>query len=153
MSGWWLIARTISTICRSASEMSSTSASGIDVLDPQPGEHRLRRLRPCAGGPIRPSVPRGSRVSSRFSATVIQGSRVSSWKTVQAPCRMRVGRTGEMDLPPLEADGAGIGPDASAEDLDQGALAGAVLADQRMDLADARGERGIDQRAHAAEGA
>ena len=85
-SGSWLMARTISTICRAASERSSTSASGSMCSMPKPAStasaSRLHRPRS-----IRPSRLRGSRAMNRFSATDIHGNSVSSWNTVQTPSR------------------------------------------------------------------
>ena len=89
---------------------------------------------------IRPVAPFGSRSSSRFSATVIQGSSVSSWNTVQAPRSCAAcGPESETALP-VDADDAGIRPHPTAEDFDECRFAGTVLADEGMDLAGGGGE-------------
>ena len=51
----------------------------------------------------------------------------------------------------LEYDGALIRPDRARQDLDEGALAGAILADQCMDLARRRAELSMRERGDAAE--
>ena len=123
-----------------------------DVLDQRAagrcGRCRGRRAAPPPAASmrprsIRPSRPRGSRAISRFSATVIQGSRVSSWNTVPDAERVRhpPGRRGRPRWPSMRI--ARVGPQPAAEHLDQGALAGAVLADQRVHLAGATAEGGV----------
>ena len=50
----------------------------------------------------------------------------------------------------VDQDGAAVVADRAGQDLDEGALAGAVLAEQRVDLAGAGGELGFAQRDDAA---
>ena len=65
--------------------------------------------------------------------------------------RLRLLRRGELDGLAVEQDLAGILPVIAGQDLDQGRLAGAVLADQRMNLARLDLERGRAQRRDAGE--
>jgi hypothetical protein len=46
----------------------------------------------------------------------------------------------------MQQDGAGIRAHGAGEDLDEGALAGAILAEQRMHFARGRAELGVAQR-------
>ena len=61
-------------------------------------------------------------------------------------------RRGEADLPPLVEHPAAGGLDDACHDLGQRRLAGAVLAEQRMDLRMAQGEVDVVDRRHAAIG-
>src|SRR5205814_6108692 len=67
------------------------------------------------------------------------------------PERTRFVRAAELDLRPPDAERARVRPKNAAQDLDHRALAGAVFADERMHLAEVRAERGVQERAHAAE--
>ncbi|GAA0000194.1 hypothetical protein BRDID11002_01940 [Bradyrhizobium diazoefficiens] len=55
------------------------------------------------------------------------------------------------DLLAAEPDDAGVAREYAGDDLDQRGLAGAVLAEQRMDLAGAKREVDLLQRTHSAE--
>ena len=57
-----------------------------------------------------------------------------------------------MTLAAPDGDRAAVGPDGAGQDLDEGALAGAVGAHERMDLARAHGQRGRLQRDDGAVG-
>ena len=74
----------------------------------------------------------------------------SSWNTAEMPALCAssrvVGRNGRS----IEDDGARVRPDRPGEDLDERAFAGAVLAEQRMDLAGARPEVSTAQRSYTA---
>ncbi len=61
-------------------------------------------------------------------------------------------RVGNLDLPALDLDGAGVLLVDAGEDLHQRRLASAVLTDQRVHLSGAQLEPGIPQRLHAGEG-
>ena len=52
----------------------------------------------------------------------------------------------------VDDERAGVGPLGAGDDLDQGRFAGAVLADERVDLAGAEVERHALERAEAGEG-
>jgi hypothetical protein len=58
----------------------------------------------------------------------------------------------EVDRPPLQHDRPGIAPVGAVEDLDQGALAGAVLPDDGVDFARSDAQRRTVERDHAREG-
>ncbi len=62
-----------------------------------------------------------------------------------APC---IGRRLRLPTLPAQEDGAGVGPDGTGEHLDERALAGAVGAHERVDLAGANRQRGITQGRH-----
>ena len=72
--------------------------------------------------------------------TVCEGTRVKCWWTMPMPGRDRVARRAERDRPPVDPDLAGVGPVEPVEDVHERALAGAVLAEQGVDLADAQVE-------------
>ena len=64
---------------------------------------------------------------------------------------LRLLRAAEVDLAPVDADRARVRPVDAGDDLDQRRLAGAVLAQQRMDLAGTDVEADVVQRPHAGE--
>ena len=64
----------------------------------------------------------------------------------------RILRASELHRPALEAHRAGIGADGAGDDLDQGRLAGAVIAEQADDLALADAERRLLERGERAVG-
>ena len=66
------------------------------------------------------------------------------------PAALAADGRGEADIGSREAHAAGIGLDHAGDDLDQRRLAGAVLAEHRMDLAALAGEVDALERAHAA---
>ena len=77
----------------------------------------------------------------RFSATVIHGISVSSWKTVPTPrARASCGLRKSTSSPRTRTD-ARVRLEHAAQDLDHRALAGAVLADERVHLAELGAER------------
>ena len=85
-----------------------------------------------------------------FCSTVRSGISDSSWNTAAMPARLRgVGIGGAKGLA-VDEDRAAVVADGAGEDLDEGALAGAVLAEQRVHLAGARAELGVAQRDDAA---
>ena len=124
----------------------------VDPLDAEPARISSARAgqRRAAGSAA--AAPRGSLASSRFSATVIRASASAPGRRSPTPERLRVGRDARAST---SSPGSGRAPcvraQDAAEDLDQRALAGAVLADQRVDLAEVGGERRVAQRPHAAE--
>ena len=79
-----------------------------------------------------------SRPSTRFSATDISGTSMSSWWTIAMPACSRVARRLEAPLLAVDAHLAAVELVArihAGEDLEQRRLAGAVLADEAEDLA------------------
>ena len=86
-------------------------------------------------------------ISEMFSATVIQSIRPRSWwmnAIGQAAQRVR-------HVAAAIGDGAGVERVDAGEDLDERRFAGAVLAEQRDDLAGADVDARIDERLRAAE--
>ena len=69
-----------------------------------------------------------------FSATVNSGTRVNCWCTVAMPSRHRALRVVDVDQLAVEHNCAMVGLVDTAKNLDQGRLAGAVLADDGVDL-------------------
>ena len=98
MSGSRSNARAISIIWRWASESAGREVVRIDALDPEPCEHLRRRAGPSSRRRTSPAGPAGSFRRNRFSATVIQGISVSSWKTVPTPISPRVVRAAEVHV-------------------------------------------------------
>ena len=86
-----------------------------------------------------------------FSRTESSGATYVSWKTVTMPARCAASGSGGAQRLALPAQVAGVGRQDAAEDLDQRALAGSVLAREGVDLAAAHGEVGALQRARLAE--
>ena len=118
---------------------------------PMPGQQRLGRRAPCRRRSI--SAERAARLARRAAGSRRPSSRAAasapgtrSRRRARAP---PAGRTG--DLAALDADCPGIRAQPAAQHLDHRALAGAVLADQRMHLAGAAPKRRVIERAHAAE--
>ena len=86
-----------------------------------------------------------------FSATVISGASDSSWWISTMPrCFASCGPDTRIGSP-SEVDLAAIGLVVAGEHLHQGRLAGAVLAEQRVDLAGAHLERDVVERLHPGE--
>ena len=73
--------------------------------------------------------------STMFSATVITGMSMKCWCTMPMPALDRVLRRGEVDRLALHEDLALVRLVEPVEDVHQRRLAGAVLAEQRVDLA------------------
>ena len=95
---------------------------------------------------------RGSAPRNTFSATVSRGTRATSWATRAIP-RMSASRGDRNDdsRPPQHQVALILREDAR-DDLAQGGLAGAVLADERVDRAGADGDRHIIESARGPEG-
>ena len=100
---------------------------------------QLQRLAPQR--PRASTVPSGVSGSCRnqmFCSTVRSGMSDSSWNTAAMPARLRGVRVGGPEGSPSTRIAARVVADGAGEDLDEGALAGAVLAEQRVHLAGAR---------------
>ena len=81
-----------------------------------------------------------------FSATVRSGNRRGSWWTTAMPSARAWAGPVDLDRLAVEPDRPAVGLMDAGEDLDERALAGAVLADERMDLARHEVERHVVQR-------
>ena len=92
------------------------------------------------------SGPAGAWPMNTFSATLRSGNRRGSWWTTAMPERAGVGRAGDDRRLAVDLDRPGVRLVHAREDLDERALARAVLADQRVDLARAEVERHVGQR-------
>ena len=92
---------------------------------------------------MRPKDDLGSAPRMMFSATVKDGASLKCWCTMPIPGGDRLGRPGEVDRAAAQLDRARVARQQSVEDVHQRRLAGAVLADQGVDLALAHGHRGI----------
>ena len=86
-----------------------------------------------------------------FCSTVRSGTSDSSWKTAETPARWAALGSAATNGCAAEQDAAFVGAERAGEDLDEGALAGAVLADEGVDLAGGGVELGARQRGDAAE--
>ena len=89
------------------------------------------------------SRARGSRPMKMFWATVRCGIRLSSWWIMLMPRSWAARGIGDFDLLAANADRARVRAVDAGEDLHQRRLAGAVLADQRVDLAGPEIEPGV----------
>ena len=87
-----------------------------------------------------------------FSSTVIASNSEKCWNTMPMPS-LRAARGLEMrDRRAVEEDLALVGREDAVDHLDQGRLAGAVLAEQRVDLAGLDVEVDVVVGAHAGKG-
>ncbi len=104
---------------------------GVDVDAEQLGElgQALPRTRLVEPQPARLSP------SIRFSSTVSAGISAECWWTVPIPRSSAVARGRDRRLDALDEDRAGVGAVQAGEDPDQRRLAGAVLAEQAVNLA------------------
>ena len=129
-----------------------------ELPDPARRDRRAARTarasRPISASDARPVAARNrgwSRPSSTFSVTVCDGTSVKCWWTMPMPGRDRVARRAERDRLAVDQDLARVRPVEPGEDVHQRALAGAVLAEQRVDLAAAQVEVDAVVRQHAGE--
>ena len=105
---------------------------------PPPGRSACATARgraPRAAGMSIATPLRGSAARTMFSATVITGISMKCWCTM--PIRASMASDGDEKLhrPAVEQDLAGVGPVQPVEAVHQRRLAGAVLAEQGVDLA------------------
>ena len=150
MSGLVLIARTISTICRSASENLFDERERIDVLDAEIGEQRLGvGLHAAAVDKAEPAA----RLARDQQILCDRHPRHLGQFLEHRAHAEPVGilRAAQVDPLALDADCARVGPQPSAQRLDQRALASAVLADERVHFGGRGRQRGVVERSHAAE--
>ena len=162
-----------STSCGVSTEVGSSMISSLRVLqqaahdlDPLALADRERRGR-CAPGRAagrsaaatsaiprlaRPGMRRAGRraPSAMFSATVSASNSEKCWNTMPMPRRAR--RVGSAIATgwPSPGDLAGVGLQHAVDDLHQRRLAGAVLAQQRVDLARGHFQRDVVVRQHRA---
>ena len=87
-----------------------------------------------AGGRRRAAERTNSRPRKTLSATVICGTRLSSWWMIATPAVCACADVAELHLSPADFEPAGIFGLNPGEDLHQRRLAGAVLAHQRQHL-------------------
>ena len=92
---------------------------------------------------IVPSRPDGAWPMNTFSATVRSGKRRGSWWTTAIPSARAWAGPWIVGLLAVEPDRPAVGLMDAGEDLDQRALAGAVLADECVDLAGQEIERHV----------
>ena len=127
--------RTISTRCRSPTERSATTESGSSGRPYSAETLMMRALSaPRRGAP--------SRASAMFSATVSASNSEKCWNTMPMPSRRAAAGLGIVDRRALPADFARGRLQRAVEDLHQRRLAGAVLAEEGVDLA--RPDREVD---------
>ena len=127
----------------------------VDV-ESEVGEHVTRASRRIRRQSMRPSR-RGSRPSAMFSATERFGSRSISWYTVLMPAELRVVGRREAHQLAVEPQLALVEREGAGDRLDEGRLAGAVLAHERVHLAREHAEvdavdRGLRAEAHRRSG-
>ena len=136
--GWWsCIARAIATAARSSAD-SSPTWSFTSTSRAEPVEHRLDRRRAppgCRSGGRTGRAP-GSGRAARSPRRSWSSTRPRFWWTTDSPAaRGSSGWTGSARRPAVHRDGtAGIGRVDPGQDLDQGRLAAAVLADEAVQL-------------------
>ena len=97
-------------------------------------------------------MPRvGSVPSTMFSATVSVGTSMKCWCTIPTPAAIASGVDQPVTSRPFTSTVPGVGRDEPAEHFHERGLAGAVLADERVDLAGRDLERRVAIRAHRSE--
>lgn len=100
---------------------------------------------------MRPKAERGSRPSSRILGDTHPGQQRQLLEDGADAAARRARRARKPHRAALEQDAAGVRGEPPAEYLDERRFPRPVLADERVHLAGARGERGGAQRLHAAE--
>ncbi len=149
--GFRSTARTISSICCWPSGRSPTRAPGDDV-ETVPGKDFRGDAPHGAADRCCPRAVSGAAVRSRFCSTrQIANERQFLEHAGDAEGQRLVG-VARRDRPAVEVDMASVRGDRAADDLDQGRLAGAVLADQAEHRARRRLEGDRLQRAGRAVG-
>ena len=78
--------------------------------------------------------------SAMFSATVSDSNSEKCWNTMPMPSRRACAGLCIVTALAAPDDLAGVGPHDAVDDLDQRALAGAVFAEQRVDLVASDGQ-------------
>ena len=124
----------ISTRCCTPTGRSPTRASGSTRMP-----NSSLSLRTWARAVRRESTPTGPVVHSwpsmTFSATVNTGMSMKCWCTMPMPDAHGLARSGERHGPAVQQDLPASGMVEPVEHVHEGRLAGAVLAEQRVDLA------------------
>ena len=126
-------ARRISTCCCSASGRRPTIGPAVEVeagVGDQPVEPVARACRRSMKPARLGSAPRKT-----FWATVSLGTRATSWATIAIPLRQGLARGAERDGRPAQDQVALVLREDAGDDLAERRLAGAVLADERVDRA------------------
>ena len=95
---------------------------------------------------------RDSSAICTFSRTVIEAKVAVIWKVRPTPSRQIARGLRPDDVAALEPHRAAVGPQLAVQHVEAGALARAVGADQRQQLAGCDGEGDVVDRLHAAEG-
>ena len=127
----------ISTSWRVASDVSATGVLRVEPLEPDALEHLASQRRRSSAGRVIPRCA-GSWPISRFSPTDRSGQQ-AQLLVDDADARVaRLHRRRAAEVAALHLVGAGVALHGAGEDLDQRALAGAVLAGQAVDLAGAQ---------------
>ena len=85
--------------------------------------------------PVDEPEARGGLLIAMLSATDKSGTSESSWKMQTMPARLAAAGELKATSRSVEHDASGVRPDDARQDFDQGRLAGAVLAEDRMDPA------------------
>ncbi len=120
-----------STSWRRDSGRSRTAMRGSMSAQPTWANSASARRR-CARWLMNPAIP-GGPVMQMLSATLRSGNSDSSWNTQTNPMPHGVERGGEMQRLTIHLHVAAVRPDGAGDDLDQRALAGAVLTQHCVD--------------------
>ena len=145
----WARARARLTICWPAAESRPTSRCGRDLAVPE-------ALEDGAGGVDLVAAPHEAAVGELVAEVDVVGDREARDEVQllvdrrDAELQRRL-RAGEVHLLALPAHGALVGPVRPGQDLDEGGLAGAVLAQEAVHLAGADVEVDAVQRAYTGE--
>src|SRR4051794_17852880 len=127
----WESARAMLTICCDAADREPTSAVGRISGWPRRGSSGSRLV---GGGGTRDAEPGALTAEEDVVRDAQSGDQVELLVDGRDPQRHRGLRAGEGRFPPAPGDGAGVGLVRSGEHLDEGGLAGAVLAEQAVHL-------------------
>ncbi len=135
---------TISSRCLRPTESRPAGVSGSrgNPIRSASARTRSRRAAGCTGQPA---------ASATFSATLSAGTDVKCWWTMPTPRRRAARGDGTATTVAGDRDGAGVRARQAVGHVHQGGLAGAVLAQERMELARHQREIGPAQGLHGAE--
>ena len=143
-------ARAISTICWSAMESPRIGVVTSILHAEEIHQALARRCVICAQG-TRPSGEPPLRPSTRFSATDRSGKEIGSWWISVMPSLCAAIGRGDVDVRAVEGERAARRAMHAGENLGEGRFPGAVLAEQRMDLAAPKVEIDVAQHLDARE--
>ena len=142
-------ARAISTSCCSAMRSEPRPGASGSMRAPTRASSSRGPLGAAPRQSMRRQAPPGSSPSARFSATVGPGTAPAAGRSARCRARARAAGSARSTAWPPTSSRPGVGAVGAGDDLDQRALARAVLADERVHLARPQLERHVREGSHA----